>query len=73
MPLKGIGKIKDKFSGVVKKGWRLSLITGLIFGLGVGVFYYKTADVPDAIYADSGISDYWGGEKVKLDRKQFTC
>lgn len=71
VPFKGIGKIKNNITGTVKKGWGLSLVAGLIFGLAAGVFYYKTADVPDAIYADSGISDYWGGEKVKLDRNNL--
>lgn len=71
VPLTGLGKYKDNWVCVVKKGWKLSLAAGLILGLAVGVFYYKTADVPDAVYADTGISDYWGGEKVKLDRNNL--
>lgn len=71
VPFKGIGKVKDILLKVLRRGWRIGLIVGLILGLVIGTLYYNMADVPDAIYVDTGISDYWGGEKIKLDRNNL--
>lgn len=71
VPIKGITRFKGLLIKAVKKEWGRGIIIGLFLGLGLGFFYYNTAKVPDVVYVDTGISDYWGGEKVKLDRNNL--
>lgn len=50
------------------KGKRLKIVAaGIAAALLAGGIYYYTAQPADCVYADTGLSDYWSGEKVYLD------
>ena len=54
------------------KGKRLKIVAaGIAAALLAGGIYYYTAQPADCVYADTGLSDYWPGEKVYLDAAEL--
>lgn len=54
------------------KGKRLKIMAaGIAAALLAGGIYYYTAQPADCVYADTGLSDYWSGEKVYLDAAEL--
>lgn len=54
------------------KGKRLKIVAaGIAAALLAGGIYYYTAQPADCVYADTGLSDYWSGEKVYLDAAEL--
>lgn len=54
------------------KGKRLKIVAaGIAVALLAGGIYYYTAQPADCVYADTGLSDYWSGEKVYLDAAEL--
>lgn len=47
------------------------LIAGITAALLSGGIYYYTAKPADCVYADTGLSDYWSGEKVYLNAAEL--
>lgn len=54
------------------KGNCLKILTaGIAAALLSGGIYYYTAKPADCVYADTGLSDYWSGEKVYLNAAEL--
>ena len=54
------------------KGNCLKILTaGITAALLSGGIYYYTAKPADCVYADTGLSDYWSGEKVYLNAAEL--
>ena len=55
----------------LKGNYLKMLATGIAAALLSGGIYYYTAKPADCVYADTGLSDYWSGEKVYLNAAEL--